>query len=72
MEKARDLLNLPAGHEPVAMIALGYLGDPTTLPEKLRLRELASRTKKPFTEFVHAEQWDQSLSLMMHATETQP
>ena len=72
VEKARDLLNLPAGHEPVAMIALGYLGDPNTLPEQLRLRELASRTRKPFTEFVHAGRWGQSLSLVMHATETQP
>jgi nitroreductase len=65
VEKARDLLNLPAGHEPAAMIALGYLGDPNTLPEKLRLRELAPRTRKPLTEFVHAGRWGQPLSLVM-------
>jgi nitroreductase len=72
VEKARELLNLPAGHEPVAMIALGYPGDPTTLPENLRLRELASRTRKPLTEFVHAGRWGQSVSLVMHAPQTQP
>jgi nitroreductase len=62
VEKARDLLNLPAGHEPVAMIALGYLGDPNTLPEELRRREGALRTRRPITEFVHAGRWGQSLS----------
>ena len=67
VEKARALLNLPAGHEPVAMIALGYLGDPKTLPENLRLRELASRMRKPITDFVHAGRWGQSSSLVMHA-----
>jgi len=65
VEKARALLNVPAGHEPAAMIALGYLGDPNTLPEKLRLRELAPRTRKPLTEFVHAGRWGQPLSLVM-------
>lgn len=71
VEKARDLLNLPAGHEPVAMIALGYLGDPNTLPEKLRIREMASRTRKPLTEFVHAGRWGRPFSLGMRAPETQ-
>jgi hypothetical protein len=39
------------------MIALGYLGDPETLPEKLRARELAARTRKPLTEFIYTGRW---------------
>jgi hypothetical protein len=45
--------------EPVAAIALGYPGDPQSLPEKLRQRELAPRERKPLTEFVFAGRWGQ-------------
>jgi nitroreductase len=69
VEKARELLNLPAGYEPVAMIALGYLGDPNTLPEKLRDRELSSRVRKPLTEFVYGGRWGQLLSFVKEPAE---
>ena len=39
MEKARTDLGLPAGHEPVAMIAVGYPGDAAELPDYLRERK---------------------------------
>ena len=42
VEKARETLGLPNGQEPVAMIALGFPGDPAALPDDLRARELAS------------------------------
>ena len=69
VEKARELLNLPAWYEPVAMIALGYLGDPNTLPETLRDRELSPRVRKPFTEFVYGGRWGESLSFAKEAAE---
>ncbi|MDR4473522.1 MAG: hypothetical protein MRJ92_13065 [Nitrospira sp.] len=46
VEKARVDLSIPAGFEPVAMIALGYPGDPAILDERLRQRELAPRERK--------------------------
>ncbi len=49
-EKAKELFSLPADHEPVTMVAVGRLGDPEGLPEKLRARELAERTRKPLSE----------------------
>jgi nitroreductase len=57
VEQAREVCHLPPGHEPVAMIALGYLGDPNTLPEKLRARELSTRSRKVLAEFVYAGRW---------------
>ena len=57
VDKARELFQIPPQYEPAAMIALGYLGDPDTLPEKLRVRERAPRTRKPLTEFVYTGRW---------------
>jgi nitroreductase len=57
VDKARELFQIPTQHEPAAMIALGYLGDPDTLPEKLRAREHAPRTRKSLTEFVYTGRW---------------
>jgi len=54
-EKARASFNIPAEFEIGACWAMGYLGDPDTLPEQLRQRELASRIRKPLNEFVFAE-----------------
>jgi nitroreductase len=45
-EKTRETFSIPEGYEPVAAIALGYLGDPQTLPEKLRNVELAPRNRR--------------------------
>src|SRR5215212_3506304 len=57
VEKARETYNLPPTVEPVAAIALGYLGDPSTLPEDLREREVALSTRKPIGEFVFTGSW---------------
>jgi nitroreductase len=58
IEKARTDLGIPAGYEPVAMIAVGYPGDPATLPDYLRERELKPRERKPVTEFVSDGTWN--------------
>ena len=67
LQKARELLQIPAHYEPVAMIALGYLGDPDTLPEKLRARELTARTRKPLTEFVYTGRWREPFPIVTEA-----
>jgi nitroreductase len=56
-EKARQTFAIPADWEPVAAIAIGYPGNPESLPEKLRERELAPRTRKPLGEFVMTGGW---------------
>lgn len=65
--RARDLFRIPAPYEPVAMIALGYLGNPDTLSETLRGRELASRTRKPLPAFVYGGHWGDPSPLVTEA-----
>ena len=59
-DKVRELFGVPEQYEPVAAIALGYPGDPQSLPERLRNRELAPRERKPLTEFVFSGRWGQT------------
>ncbi|GKS64164.1 hypothetical protein YTPLAS72_14680 [Nitrospira sp.] len=61
VEKARTDLRIPAGYEPVAMIAVGYPGDPAILPERLRVRELQPRIRRPIGEWAFLGQWGQSI-----------
>jgi nitroreductase len=59
-DKIREEYQIPDSHEPVTGIALGYPGTPDQLPDKLRQRELAPRTRKPIGEFVFAGRWGQA------------
>jgi nitroreductase len=68
VEKARELLAIPAGHDPVAMVAIGYPGDPNVLPDALRHRELAPRQRKPLTDFVFTDRWGQASPLIGRTT----
>lgn len=51
-EKARMLFGIGEGFEPVAMIAIGYPGDPSVLEAKMRGREEAFRSRKATEEMV--------------------
>jgi len=57
VEKARTDLKVPTGHEPVAMIAVGYPGGPDILPDRLKQRELLLRERTPIAEFVFSAEW---------------
>jgi len=50
VERARELLAIPAGYEPVAAIALGYAQDPAAPPP-------TARTRRPASEFVFSGAW---------------
>ena len=63
-DKVRELYGIPEKHEPVAGIVLGYPGDPESLPEGLRERELAPRERKPLAEFVFAGRWGRTCPLV--------
>lgn len=56
-DMARRRLNIPDGYEPVAMIAVGYPGNAEDLPEELRKREMAERTRLPIEKFVFKNTW---------------
>jgi nitroreductase len=57
VEKARTDLLIPPGYEPVAMIAIGYPGDPAVLPERLRDREVRPRSRRRIEEWTFFGQW---------------
>jgi len=57
-DRAREVLDIPGGHDPVAMIAVGYRGDPDTLPEPPRERERAPRERKELRDFVFGARWE--------------
>jgi nitroreductase len=46
---ARELFAIPAGYDPVAVLALGYQEGPTADP--------AARTRKPLADFVFSGSW---------------
>ena len=57
VEKARADLKIPSGHEPVAMIAVGYPGDLASLSDRLREREQQPRSRQPISEWTFSGQW---------------
>jgi nitroreductase len=56
-DKARQVFGIPPGWDAVAAMTIGYPGDPQSLPEGLRERESAPRTRKPLSEFVMTGGW---------------
>ncbi|MGH9779288.1 MAG: nitroreductase family protein, partial [Candidatus Acidiferrales bacterium] len=56
-DKARELYSIPEGWEAVAGFALGYYGDPKSLPQNLEKRETAPRSRKPLEKFVFTGGW---------------
>jgi nitroreductase len=59
VQKARDEFAIPGDHEPAAVIAVGYPGDPAGLSDKLRKRELAPPQRKPLRDVVFSGTWAQ-------------
>jgi nitroreductase len=56
-DRARELYGIPEGSEAVTAIAIGYAGDPRTLPDPLKERDLTPRERKPVSSFVFGSSW---------------
>jgi len=56
-DKIRATYTIPDGWSPVTGVAIGHPGDPQSLPEPLRERELAPRVRKPVDAFVFHGAW---------------
>ncbi len=61
-QKARELFDIPADFEPMTVMALGYFGKVADLPEDLRERETAPRSRKSLDQFVFGGQWGEPLT----------
>ena len=57
VEAARERFHIPAGWEPVSVVALGYRAGPETFSEALRGRELQQRRRKSLEQFVFSGTW---------------
>jgi nitroreductase len=62
--RAREVFAIPSNWEAIAAIAIGYPGDPNSLPQPLKDRELAPRTRKPLSEFVMSGHWGHTASFV--------
>jgi nitroreductase len=62
-DRVRTQYAVPDGVQPLTALAIGYLGDSQTLPENLRGRDLAPRTRKPLSSFVFAGKWGTAAAL---------
>ena len=58
--KARQTFHIPDDWQPVAAMAIGYPGDPASLPQPLRDRELGPRARKPLGEVAMSGTWGQT------------
>jgi nitroreductase len=56
-EKVRRLYSVPADVQPVAAAAIGYLGDPASLPRELREKEHAERSRREARGFVFRDRF---------------
>jgi nitroreductase len=59
-EKVRQVFNVPKDYHPWTALAIGYAGDSTKLPDALKQRDLATRTRKPQAQFVFGGTWGQA------------
>ena len=62
--KAMEIFNIPETHEPLTVIAAGYIGNPESLPEKLKQRELLDRKRKELSEIVFSGEFGQKAMII--------
>lgn len=56
-EQARASFGIPSDYEMGAVTAVGYFGDPSTLPDRMQKMEVAPRERKPLEEIVFSD-WE--------------
>jgi nitroreductase len=61
-EQLRASFAIPSDYDIGAVTALGYFGDPATLPEHLLKQEVVPRQRKPLAEIVFSE-WEKPAQL---------
>ena len=61
-DKAREVFSIPEDFEVGAAWAIGYLVDPSVLPDQMKAMETAPRSRNPIEQFVFSA-WDKPASL---------
>jgi len=63
-DRVRSEYNLPASFEPQTAIAIGYGVSADNLPEEMRAKEQAPRSRMPLSEFVFGETWGEASAIV--------
>lgn len=63
-DKSRESYAIPETHTPLCAFAVGYFGNPETLNERNREREVAPRVRKPLRDFVFGGEWGTTSPLL--------
>jgi len=64
-DTAREVFEIPSGWDAIAAFAMGYPGDPASLPQPYRDRETAPRVRKPIREFVMNGKWGHTANFIL-------
>ena len=64
-DTAREVFEIPTGWDAIAAFAMGYPGDPASLPQPYRDRETAPRVRKPMREFVMNGKWGHTANFIL-------
>jgi nitroreductase len=67
LDVIRDTYDVPDDFEPMAALAIGYLGDPDALPEKLAKQERGERSRRPLDETVFGDEWGEAANVLRGA-----
>lgn len=62
-EKASELFEISDDYQPISVTAVGYPGDPKSLPEDMYTSEMEERKRRPIDETVFAVKFGQSSKL---------
>jgi nitroreductase len=63
-DKARELFAIPENSQAWTAMAIGYQGDPMTLPAAIQQRDLTPRQRKPLEQFVFGGKWGDAAPLV--------
>ena len=63
-DKIRETYQVPDDVDPVTAIAIGYVGDPDALSEKLAAREHDPRERRALSEYVFTGQWGAAAAVL--------
>jgi nitroreductase len=63
-DRIREVYGVPADHEPVTALAIGYPAPPETGPETLRERDERARTRRPLADLVFAGEFGRPAPLV--------
>ena len=64
-DKAREIYQVPEGHDPMTAIAIGYAGSGDGLPPEIKQRDAARRPRKALKEFVFSGKWGATSGLVL-------